>query len=108
MVVCSCSLRMILGVLGPFTMEALLEFGARTQLHRPGGPCCPRTVNQVNPDDARAARAAGPLRRQSKDREKGGSWEQTLGRQKGRWLAICLCHFRVIFLGVHSLTLEST
>lgn len=68
---------MILGVLGPFTMEALLEFGAQTQLHRPGGPHCPRAVNQVSPDDARAARAGGPFRRQSKDREKRGSQEKT-------------------------------
>ena len=86
MVVCTCSLRMILGVLGPFTMETLLEFGAQTQLHRPGGPHCPRTVNQVSPDEVHAARAGGPLRRQSKDREEGVHRNRLLGDKRGnRW-----------------------
>lgn len=56
--VCSCSLKMVFSVLGPFTLEALLVFGARTQLCRPRRPRCRRTANQVSPAEAWAGRAS--------------------------------------------------
>ena len=56
--VCSCSLKMAFRVLGPFTLEALLVSGARTQLCRPRRPRCQRTANQVSPVEVRAGRAS--------------------------------------------------